>query len=306
VLDVEGKYDEAFGHFQAANDLQKKQLTKERGFDARSHQTFVDQLIADFGRPYFERVKKWGTRTDLPLFIVGMPRSGSTLVGQILASHPKVFGGGDIGNVYKFVAQNAADKNASPAQMLPNVRAARTLAADYCQRLANLGKGAARVTVAELENYLALGLIATLFPGARVIHCRRDSVDICLSCYFHYLPNLAYACSLEEIGAYYRAYEKLMAHWSRVLPLTIHDISYEELIQNQEPTSRKLLSFCGLDWDERCLTFWNTRRVIHTASALQARMPLFTRSVGRWRHYRSHLDPLFKVLEMAAPADKQT
>src|SRR5213075_636820 len=131
---------------------------------------------------------------------------------------------------------------------------------------------------------------------ARIIHCRRDPVDTCLSCYFTNFQSVDFAWSLEDIGAYYRAYDKLMAHWSRVLPAAIHEVQYEELIQDQEGVSRQLLAFCGLDWDQRCLTFYNTRRVVRTASTLQVRKPISEKAIGRWQHYRAHLGPLFRAL----------
>jgi tetratricopeptide (TPR) repeat protein len=321
VLDQQGAYDEAFGYYQAANDLQKHLLQK-RGlsFDAGAHEAKIERIIADHGRSYFERVKKWGTTTELPIFIVGMPRSGSTLVEQILASHPKVFGAGEIGNVYRFIAQVTAEKKpampdataaapkpdrlagepAPTTQLLPNVRAARDLAADYLRRLTHLAGGAdaayARVTVKNLDNFLALGVIATLFSRVRIIHCRRDPRDLCLSCYFHNIQDVPFACSLKDLGAYYQAYEKLMSHWSQVLPVKIHEIRYEDLVHNQEHFSRDLLSYCGLDWDERCLKFWTTPRVVQTASSIQVRQPIFTHAVGRWRHYESHLGPLIQHL----------
>src|SRR5262249_16331181 len=157
------------------------------------------------------------------------------------------------------------------------------------ERVAQNSKGAARVTIKNLENYLALGIIATLFPGARVIHCRRDPVDVCLSCYFQNFKDMAFACSLEDIGACYRCYEKLMAHWPGVLPLKMHEVRYEELIHNQETVSRDLISFCGLEWDERCLAFWNTHRVVQTASSVQVRRPISGRALGRSQPYRAHL-----------------
>ena len=175
-------------------------------------------------------------------------------------------------------------------------RDAGKIAEEIVQHLASLGQGAARVTIKTLSNFLHLGVIATLFPRARVIHCRRDPLDVCLSCYFQNFRGVTFAWSLEDIGAYYRTYEKLMAHWSRVLPMPIHEVSYEELVNDQEAVSRKLLSFCGLDWDERCLTFWNTRRVVQTASAVQVRKPISRQAIGRWRNYRSHLGPLLKAL----------
>jgi tetratricopeptide (TPR) repeat protein len=326
VLDQQGAYDEAFRYYQAANDLQKHLLKKrDVTFDAGAHEAMIDRIIADQGRSYFERVRKWGTTTESPIFIIGMPRSGSTLIEQILASHPKVFGAGEIGNVYRFIAQVTAEKKAAmpdqpaapapprsdrlagdlppTAQLLPNVRATREFAADYLRRLVHLGGGGgetryARVTIKNLENFLALGVIATLFSQARVIHCRRDPVDVCLSCYFHNIQDVPFTCSLKDIGAYYRAYEKLMAHWSQVLPVKIHEVRYEQLVHNQEKVSRDLLSYCGLDWDERCLAFWKTRRVVQTASSIQVRQPIFTHAIGRWRHYQSHLSPLFQALEM--------
>ena len=295
VLNKQGCYDEAFGYYQRGNE-EKKQVLQGRGitFDAEAHRARTDRMIACHGRSYFERVKKWGTATDLPVFIIGMPRSGSTLVEQILASHPRVFGGGEIGDLHPFIAQFATKPNATP--QLPNIRAARKVAADYLRHLAVQGQGAGRVTVKTLENFLHLGVIATLFPRARIIHCRRDPIDTCLSCYFQNFQNVDFACSLEDIGAYYNAYETLMAHWSRVLPLEIHEVRYEELIQDQEAVTRKLLSYCGLDWDERCLAFYETRRAVRTASAIQVRKPISGRAIGRWRHYRSHLGPLFRAL----------
>jgi hypothetical protein len=170
------------------------------------------------------------------------------------------------------------------------------------QRTQLLGKGAARVVFKNLENFLHLGVIATLLPGARIIHCRRDPLDVCLSCYFQNFTHISFAWSLDDIGAYHRSYEKLMAHWQSVLPLEIHEIRYEDLVQDQEGVTRNLLTFCSLDWDERCLSYFKTRRAVRTASALQVRKPIFTSAVGRWKLYRSHLGPLFSALGMPAPS----
>src|SRR5262249_15369034 len=159
-----------------------------------------------------------------------------------------------------------------------------------------LGRGAARVTIKTLGNFALLGLIATLFPRARIIHCRRDPLDVCLSCYFQDFQKIVFAWSLDDIGAYYRAYEKIMAHWASVLPSQIHEVSYETLVHGQEQVTRGLLAFCGLDWDERCLAFFNTRRVVRTASTVQVRKPISTQAIGRWKHYRGHLGRLFGAL----------
>jgi hypothetical protein len=180
--------------------------------------------------------------------------------------------------------------------VVPNVHVARQVAADYLQRLSQLGQVAKRVTSRNLSNFLHLGLIATLFPHARVIHCRRDPLDICLSCYFLSFQELSYTWSLEHIGAYYRSYEKLMAHWTRVLPIRVHEVRYEDLVGNQEAVSRDLVAFCGLDWEDRCLTFWKTRRAVQTHSSVQVRNPVYAQSIGRWKYYRSYLKPLCQAL----------
>jgi tetratricopeptide (TPR) repeat protein len=300
VLDKQGSYDEAFSYYQQANDL-KKRLLEEQNivFDAHRHEALIDRIIATYDRTYFDRVKGWGVAVDLPVFIVGMPRSGSTLVEQILASHPRVFGAGEIGEVPRFISQLAAQISSLSTEgkeaPLDDQNAARDQAADYVQRIAALGKGAARVTIKTLDNFLHLGLIATLLPRARIIHCRRDPLDICLSCYFQSFQS-DFAWSLEDIGAYYRAYERLMAHWASVLPVAIYDLGYEDLIHDQETVTRKLLAYCGLDWDERCLDFFKTRRAVQTASAVQVRKPISAKAIGRWRHYRSHLGPLLRAL----------
>jgi tetratricopeptide (TPR) repeat protein len=296
VLDKQKAYDEAFAYYRMANDLRRPQ---DHGvaFDAARHEAFVDGIIATYDEAYFERVRDWGVDTDLPVFIIGMPRSGSTLVEQILASHPSVFGAGELGQMPQLLAKLAADSqylNGTP--LLPDPRAARDMAAAYLKCLQSVGKGAPRVTIKTLENYLHLGAIATLFPRARIIHCRRDPLDICVSCYCQNFNHLDFTWSLDDIGAYYRAYEKLMAHWDRVLPVRIHEVYYEELIHNQEAVSRDLVSFCDLDWDERCLSFFKTRRVVRTASTVQVRKPISTKSIGRWKHYRSHLGPLLAAL----------
>jgi tetratricopeptide (TPR) repeat protein len=297
ALNRQGAYDDAFRCYQEANELRKPLLQEQNnGFDARAHEDFVDQIVAVYDISYFERVRGWGTETNLPIFIVGMPRSGSTLVEQILASHPMVFGAGELGEIPQFLANLGSDIPSIGLPLLRDQQAARGLAADYLKRLRSIGGGASRVTVKTLENYLHLGLIATLFPQARIIHCRRHPLDVCLSCYFQNFNHVNFAWSLEDIGVYYRIYTKLMAHWSRVLPVVVHELSYEELIGHQKAVTRDLLDYCGLEWDERCLAFFDTRRVVRTASTVQVRKPISGQAIGRWKHYRSHLSPLLKAL----------
>jgi tetratricopeptide (TPR) repeat protein len=314
VMERQGRYDEAFGYYQEANNLRRRFLQERNmAFDARAHQALIERIMAHYDEAYFQRVAGWGTDSELPVFIIGMPRSGSTLVEQILASHPRVCGTGELGEVIELLgrlgsAQHAEVRGRAGAPfdrcpltadffpVVPDQRAASDLAVAYLRYLDQLGWGAARVINKTLENHLHLGVIVTLFPRARIIHCRRDPLDICTSCFFQNFHKLTFAWALEDIGAYYRAYEKLMNHWDRVLPVRIHEVFYERLIEDQEDVTRGLVAACGLEWDERCLSFWDTRRVVRTASTVQVRKPISAGSIGRWRHYHSRLGPLLKAL----------
>jgi hypothetical protein len=231
-----------------------------------------------------------------------MPRSGTTLVEQILASHPNVFGAGEL----NLIPQLAADlpgllrSSLNYPRCLDRLDAARAgeIARRHVDRLRDLGGSASRVVDKMTINFLHLGLIAVLFPEARVIHCRRDPRDICLSCFFHNFasPGLNFTFSLQDLGFYYQQYERLMDHWRQVLPLPIFEIQYEELVSAPEQWTRALLDFCGLAWDDRCLAFHQTERQVKTASALQVRQPMYTRSVGRWKPYEIQLQPLFRAI----------
>jgi hypothetical protein len=177
----------------------------------------------------------------------------------------------------------------------------RTLAALFLQRLDNFSesgrlRGAGRVIDKMPHNYLHLGLISILFPRCRILHCRRQTLDVCVATYLQNFKWLPYASSLEEIGFYYRNYERLMEHWRRVLPLPMHEVVYEDLVANQEPVSRSLVAFCGLPWDERCLAFHKSPRTVQTSSKLQVRQPLYTRSLARWKRFEAYLKPLHDAL----------
>jgi hypothetical protein len=148
------------------------------------------------------------------------------------------------------------------------------------------------------ENFIYLGLIATLFPSAKIVHCRRNPLDTCASCYTQNFANPSYSFTLDlgDLGFFYREYERLMAHWRRVLPKPMFEVQYEELIADQEAVSRRLIAFCGLDWDERCLSFHANPRAVQTASMFQVRKPIYATSVGRWKRYEKHLGPLIEAL----------
>ena len=261
----------------------------------------MDGLIAVCTPGYFERVRSFGVDSDVPVFVVGMPRSGTTLAEQILASHPCACGAGELHDIGQIVIK-LAEGLGGPEQY-PNSLGrldpapVRALAEAYLDQLRQRCGEAARVVDKMPLNYQHLGVIAALFPRARVVHCRRDPIDTCLSCYFQdFARPLPFGPDLAHLGHHYREYERLMAHYTRVLPLPLFELRYEELTADQEAVSRRLLDFCGLDWDDRCLRFHETARTVNTSNALQVRQPLYRSSVGRWKRYEAHLAPLLEAL----------
>jgi hypothetical protein len=301
-----GDYDAAFDHFRQGNAIRRGLFEKTgTAFDPAAHRRRIDWLIRTFTPEYFRQVEGVGVGDESPVFIVGMPRSGTTLVEQILSQHPQVFGAGELRDIDRLAEELTGPIMAAGGDGAALARLARQkgqdLAQRHLQRLIQLGGGAVRVLDKMPINFLHLGLIATLFPRARVLHCRRDPLDTCVSCYCQYFHALNFTWDLADLGNYYRQYERLMAHWQTTLPLRLLDVSYEELVNNQEAVSRRLVDFCGLDWDERCLAFYESRRPVHTQSTLQVRRPMYASSVGRWKRYEKHLQPLQDALTDSPP-----
>jgi tetratricopeptide (TPR) repeat protein len=295
--DRAGAYDSAFAHFQAGN-----QLKSESGaFDLAAFAATVGRQIEGCTADFFTQRTSWGRDSERPLFIVGMPRSGTTLVEQIVSSHPEVFGGGEL-EAFRAMALElpttlGTDVPAAECTALVDPDGAQRLADRYLAHLDTLDANALRVTDKMPGNFQRLDLVALLFPGARVIHCRRSPLDVCLSCYFHdFSQGHAYTYDLAELGAYYRQYERLMDHWQNVLPIAMLDVTYEELISDQETVSRRMIDFCGVPWDDACLNFQDNDRSVFTSSMWQVRQPLYQTSIDRWRHYDSHLGPLKSAL----------
>jgi hypothetical protein len=249
-----------------------------------------------------------GDPSSLPIFLIGMPRSGTTLVEQILASHPKVHGAGELQLLNDIVI--AAGVPGGEAGAFPEFVAAaapsalRRLGTNYVEGLRRRAASAERVTDKMPSNYYFAGLIHLALPNAKIIHCRRDPVDTCVSCFsklFSAQQNHTY--DLGELGRYYQRYEQLMAHWRRVLPKgRILDIHYEDVVADLEGQARRLVAHCDLAWDPRCLSFHETERQIRTASATQVRQAIYRTAIGRWRHYEKHLEPLIEALGGKAPA----
>ncbi|HKJ21480.1 MAG TPA: sulfotransferase, partial [Gammaproteobacteria bacterium] len=295
LYDSAKEYDKAFPHFRTANGL------STRRFDLAQFERYVDAIITTFSADFMARAPRAGNRSQRPVFIVGMPRSGTSLVEQILASHPDVFGAGELEEMHRIVA----DLPHELGGQTPYPKCVSSLTPGACDKLAKryldhldaLSPGQSlRVTDKMPSNFLHLGLINLLFPEARIIHCVRDPLDTCLSCYFQNFAVLSYSHDLGQLGTYYRHYERLMAHWLPLLDIPVMEVRYEDMVANQEATSRAIVEFCGLQWDERCLQFYKTRRLVATASYDQIRQPMYSSSAGKWRHYADHLEPLRQAL----------
>ena len=227
-----------------------------------------------------------------------MPRSGTTLVEQIAASHTRVFGAGELKDIEP-IANELAPHQGSVAPWL-QAEQVRRLADEQLERLRALGGAAERVMDKMPDNIFHLGTIATLYPKARVIFCHRDPRDICLSCYFqNFMEGQEYSYDLADCARRYVETARVAEHWRQVLPLAMLEVSYETLVENFEQEARRLIAFLGLDWEAACLNFHRTERAVVNASAWQVRQPLYQRSVGRWRHYERHLEPLLDVLREA-------
>ena len=295
LLDKQGKYDEAFHYYQHAHALHPF------SYDHADQVRRFNVLIDFFSETRMPELPRATNRSRLPIFIVGMPRSGTTLVESILASHPQVFGAGELGDIFEMrpeLARASGSRRPYP-QFLETIRVETldAFAAKHLAKLASLAPDAARVTDKMPHNFTSLGLIDLLFPGAYVIHCQRDPLDTCLSIYFQpFIQHHAYATDLTNLGLYYREYLRLMAHWRKVLRVPMLDLQYEELVRNPEEQSRRLLAFCELPWDERCLRHHESGRIAQTFSYDQVRQAIYHKSVARWRHYEKHLDPLIEAL----------
>lgn len=300
-LDGRGEYDRAFFHMDEGNRLRRQELEARSGaFDLTAYIKRIDSIIEYFDERYFRRVAGFRVDSEVPVFIVGMPRSGTTLCEQILASHSQVFGAGELNDISRIV-RALRDRDEAPASDHDFARYAQRLDADTIQetalqqlrRLQALAPKSARVVDKMPMNYQHLGLIATLFLGAKIIHCRRDPMDIGLSCYSKdFAASLPWACSLETIGLVYRQHHRLMVHWRRVLPVQIFELPYEDVIADVDNRARRLVKYCGLDWEDSCLAFHHSARPVKTASLEQVRRPLYDSSVRRWQKYDHHLRPL--------------
>ena len=287
VLDKQQKYDEAFSAYQQANEINKE--TFDRKVITRS----FDSLIQTYKKDSFTQLASSDNEDNTPVFIVGMPRSGTSLVEQILASHSQFFGAGELEYIDDIIYELATDKGTTEySQWIETVPASmlRDKARQYIDNIRKLSSDAKYISNKMPHNFLHLGLIQQLFPNARIIHCTRTPQDTALSIYFHqFNKNHPYASDLDDLYFYYQQYEKLMTHWQENLTLPILTINYEELINNPEQKSKQLIDFMGLEWQEDCLNFHKNKRMVNTPSYHQVRQPLYKTAVNRHQHYKKYL-----------------
>ncbi len=293
ALDDIGAHDEAFAHIRDGNTLTRTSVP----YDECGTLGYLEDMARAYDAPTMQRLSGAGSPSPTPVFIVGMPRSGTTLVEQILASHSTVHGGGE-----------RLDFDAAIAAILPpGTPAARVAALDakqlralgeaYVSRLPPRPTGRSLVTDKMPANFMHTGLIHLALPHAKIIHVVRDPADTCISCYFKLFDvGQDFTYDLAELGRYYVGYRRLMDHWHAVMPDLILEVSYEKLVGDMENETRRLLAFCGLAWEPACLDFHKTARAIQTASATQVRKPVYTSSIGRWKHFERHINPLLSEL----------
>ena len=290
-------YDRAFEYLETANRIRRA------GFDYRASDTkrIVDHTIAAFTPDVFEATDGGGVRSDVPIFVLGMPRSGTTLVEQILASHSDVFGAGEREEFRRCLhvvrAESGREEDFLEALSALEPDNWTRLGESYLQALHMVAPDARRITDKMPANFLYLGFIHLALPEAKIVHCVRNPVDTCLSCFkADFVSPQPFAYDLAELGLCFRDYRRLMDHWHAALPGKILDIGYEDLVANQERETRRLLEYCGLAWEDACLSFHATERPVLTASNAQVRKPLYRDSIDRWRRYEPHLGPLLDAL----------
>jgi len=298
-------WDKAFRQFKQGNSLVNKP------YDAAALHTNLNNIIQYFNQQWMLEHSELGCHDISPIFIVGMPRSGTTLVEQILTSHPDIYGIGESQAIPHLANTMASILDSEQ----PYPRCINQLDADALTTLASQYQEIAkeseqyhpdkRSVDKMTTNYMHLGLIVTLFPNAKIIHCIRDPLDVCLSCYFQdFTDRPEFAYRLKNIGHFYNEYKRIIEYWQQTLTRHIFNIKYEDVVNETENTVRTLLEFCNLPWNENCLSFYESKRQITTASKWQVKQPVYKQSLNRWKNYQDHLAPLQKILSQQSAGNE--
>jgi tetratricopeptide (TPR) repeat protein len=286
--------EKAFRHYDEGNRLKRSTYA----YDADANESRMASMVEIFSPALLAAKANMGMRSNLPVFVVGMPRSGTTLVEQILASHPMVHGAGELKRLQTLVdGIEGFPKAALPAAQL------RALGEAYLAFVEPMASGRRHVVDKMPSNFLLTGMIRLILPDAHIIHCRRNAVDTCLSCYTKlFAGEQAFAYDQTELGRFHCAYQALMAHWRAILPAShFLEVDYEAVVDDVEREARRMLNYLGLPWDETVLRFHETERPVRTASVNQVREPIYRTSAGRWRKHAAHLRPLLAALGVRSP-----
>ena len=301
IYDDVGEHDKAFAALELGNSL-KSQTT---GYNVEVAEALMDSATQIFDQRLLDKLQGNGSSSDKPIFVLGMPRSGTTLVEQILSSHSHVYGAGELIEMrelawrYMAIGANCKARCFVAEDITPEFL--NKLGTAYVEAVTRYAPNSLRIVDKMPWNFIYIGVIALALPNARIVHCIRDPVDTCLSCYMKIFSDaeLNYTYDLNHLGRYYAAYTRLMDHWRQVLPGRMVELRYEALVAGQESETRRLLKCCGLEWEDACLRFYETERQIETASIMQVRQPIYDRAIHRWRNYERHLGPLLTALGLS-------
>ena len=292
-----GRYNEAFDFYVEGNKIKRSTFS----YSVRDDELFVVRSKSVFNRELYRGVKNAGYKSRAPIFILGMPRSGTSLVEQILSAHKEISAAGELPYIRKLCFPSDKDGkggNSYPENVIHYTREdIRLLGSKYAKQLKARAPKAKNITDKMPGNFLAIGFIKLILPNARIIHCARNPADTCASIFkMNFAAGLPYAYDQIEIARYYNLYSDIMKHWHTVFPGYIFDLHYEDLVSGQEEQSKRLIDYCGLDWDSACLDFHKTDRPVATASSTQVRRPIYKSSVQSWKQYEKQLAPLLEAL----------
>jgi tetratricopeptide (TPR) repeat protein len=301
VLDGQHEYTRAAECLREANALTIETNEKRRGYAPIDHERFVDGLLRGFDRELFTRLSGAGSSSRRPVFVFGLPRSGTTLIEQVLASHSQIYGAGELRLARRsFEAiPGLLGRTDPPRDCIPYLdqQTVKTLAEQHLAHLAAIDFGNnPRIVDKMPDNYMYVGLLSILFSNAVFIHCRRDLRDIAVSCWMTDFRSIRWANDVNQIASRFQQYHRVMSHWKRVLATPIQEVNYEETVTDLEGVAKRLIAACGLAWEPACLEFHRTERPIRTASVMQVRQPVYQRSVARWKNYEPALGELFAAL----------
>jgi len=292
-----GDHQQAFNHILQGNALKRREID----YDEPTTLQRFDRIRNVFTAELVREKRGYGNRSEVPIFILGLPRSGTTLVEQILASHPNVFGAGELAEFAKLAAGIGGPNGSEFPEAVTTMSSEQfhQLGENYLQVVRHAAPEARRITDKLPGNFLRVGLIHLALPNARIIHTRRDLRDTAFSCFSILWPaGMEHTYELAELGRYCREYQRLMEHWREVLPKgAMLEVQYEDVVDNLEGQAKRIVEYCGLEWDDACLAFHKTERSVRTASASQVRQPIYKSSVGRWRAHEAQISPLLQELK---------